>query len=964
MKKTIILLFLLTLTGQIFAQGMYFNYKALISDNNNAPIANQTIDVRFTIYDENPATSGIQIFQETHSVTTDNNGIITLNIGSQDEMNWTSIDWTYPYNYLKVEFDTGSGFEEISTTTFEFMPYAKFSLKAESVNHVDFNQLTNIPAGLSDGDDNTQLSEAQVDDYVANNGYIITEVDGDTTNELQTISKTGSTVTLSDGGGSFTDDNTQLTETQVDDYVANNGYATELDDLSDAKTDGASVFIGEGAGQNDQGDNYNVAIGKNALFTNTTGIQNTANGSYALYSNTTGIYNTAIGSQSLISNTKGNYNTANGYQSLYFNTEGNYNTAIGFGAGLNNQTGNKNIFLGYNAGYNETGSDKLYIENSSSTTPLIGGDFATDEVIINGTLQITGGTPEAGKVLTSDANGKGSWETPVDNDTQLTETEVDDYVANNGYLTAETLPDQTDDDFFEVGTTTQPNSISDAIYHTGNIVIGTNTGESFNTLTVKKTTTGTDELKTIYTEISGDGTGDHFGSYHKLIGTQAANFYGTYNSMNSLGNGLVYGTFNVFTASGDGNKYGIKSQFASNTNDTGKHFGVYNDMYGSSSNLKYGVYTIIYNSGDGDHYGTHNILFGTGSGNKYGTHNSIDPAAGGTHYAVYGDAQKSGSYAGYFLGTVSIKDGTEGLGKVFTSDAYGRGSWQTPASVGATELNDLSDAKTGGESVFIGEGAGQNDDGTHANTAIGTKTLYTNTTGYHNTANGYKALYSNTEGESNTANGYSALYYNTEGDYNTANGSYALSSNTTGYLNTANGYQTLHSNTEGNLNTANGSSALNSNTEGDYNTANGSYALYLNTEGNYNTVIGYSAGRSNQTGNGNIFLGYKAGYNETGSDKLYIENSSSTTPLIGGDFATDEVTVNGNLFTINNVGADADLKINASGSNNPGVHYFLDDVYKTSTGYNVSEDAYFVYHGGNVFFKNGNILPDAHSTYY
>ena len=49
-------------------------------------------------------------------------------------------------------------------------------------------------------DTDTQLSEAEVDAYVANNGYLETEVDGSVTNELQTISKVGSTVTLSNGG--------------------------------------------------------------------------------------------------------------------------------------------------------------------------------------------------------------------------------------------------------------------------------------------------------------------------------------------------------------------------------------------------------------------------------------------------------------------------------------------------------------------------------------------------------------------------------------------------------------------------------------------------------------------------------------------------------------------------------------------------------------------------------------------
>ena len=42
-----------------------------------------------------------------------------------------------------------------------------------------FLSLSNIPAGLSDGDDNTQLSEAAVDGFVANNGYLTSYTETD-----------------------------------------------------------------------------------------------------------------------------------------------------------------------------------------------------------------------------------------------------------------------------------------------------------------------------------------------------------------------------------------------------------------------------------------------------------------------------------------------------------------------------------------------------------------------------------------------------------------------------------------------------------------------------------------------------------------------------------------------------------------------------------------------------------------
>ena len=62
------------------------------------------------------------------------------------------------------------------------------------------------------------------------------------------------------------------------------------------------------------------------------------------------------------------------------------------------------------------------------------------------------------------------------------------------------------------------------------------------------------------------------------------------------------------------------------------------------------------------------------------------------------------------------------------------------------------------------------------------------------------------------------------------------------------------------------------------------------SSGSLNTFIGYAAGEDNITGFGNVFLGFKAGYNETGSNKLYIANSSVTT-LIYGDFSTGRVGI-------------------------------------------------------------------------
>ena len=89
------------------------------------------------------------------------------------------------------------------------------------------------------------------------------------------------------------------------------------------------------------------------------------------------------------------------------------------------------------------------------------------------------------------------------------------------------------------------------------------------------------------------------------------------------------------------------------------------------------------------------------------------------------------------------------------------------------------------------------------------------------------------------------------------------------------------------------SSGLNSTGAG--NLGLGSESMLNNTSGRFNVALGYRALRQNSTGQGNVAIGYNAGFNETGSNKLYIDNSNTNSPLIYGDFSTDVINVNGKL---------------------------------------------------------------------
>jgi len=177
-------------------------------------------------------------------------------------------------------------------------------------------------------------------------------------------------------------------------------------------------------------------------------------------------------------------------------------------------------------------------------------------------------------------------------------------------------------------------------------------------------------------------------------------------------------------------------------------------------------------------------------------------------------------------------------------------------------MNNNMSNESGQSNVFIGKWSGTYNDTGRWNVFIGTETGNRNETGYFNTYVGAQAGKGNIyqDGIKNTFIGYMSGH-NDNGSENT-------------YLGNHSGYEHL---------------------SGDYNTMIGGDAGYKNEDGANNTILGYRAGYNNINGNSNVLLGYMAGEDETGSDKLYIENSDSTTPLIYGDFDTDEVTINGDL---------------------------------------------------------------------
>jgi mRNA-degrading endonuclease RelE of RelBE toxin-antitoxin system len=173
-----------------------------------------------------------------------------------------------------------------------------------------------------------------------------------------------------------------------------------------------------------------------------------------------------------------------------------------------------------------------------------------------------------------------------------------------------------------------------------------------------------------------------------------------------------------------------------------------------------------------------------------------------------------------------------------------------------------------------------------------------------------------------------------------------------GRFNSFIGYQAGFSNQFGYNNLYLGYQSGYSNQDGHSNVYLGGLTGTDQTQGSQNVFVGYSAGAQNQ-GTGNIFLGYEAGLQETGSNRLYIDNSDTLHPLIGGDFnqnildlgatqvrigfqdqpgSPERLSVNGNIFLAGSI-------LNKKGSKAKPDYVFSENYEKK---YTISEVERFI----------------------
>jgi hypothetical protein len=135
MNKNIINIFIAIFISTLsFAQNG-INYKAVIKDNLGNVVSDQTIDVQFIIYKGAALTNNV--YQESHTLNTDSNGILIANIGEGTTSDvFADINWEDDDHFLNVQVDIGTGLVDLGTIQFMHVPYALSANKAYEADRV------------------------------------------------------------------------------------------------------------------------------------------------------------------------------------------------------------------------------------------------------------------------------------------------------------------------------------------------------------------------------------------------------------------------------------------------------------------------------------------------------------------------------------------------------------------------------------------------------------------------------------------------------------------------------------------------------------------------------------------------------------------------------------------------------------------------------------------------------------
>lgn len=169
MRKQLLCIAVIVFSLTAYAQS--FNYQAVIRDATNNPIINQSIGVQLSILEGSP--TGTNVYTETHTVTSNDYGVIALSVGTGTTTDvFSTINWSQQNQWIDIAIDITGGitYVNMGTSKLQQVPHAMFAANSGDKAFSTTGNVTSNASGSITIDDfvfgSTQLDE----DGVFNSG--------------------------------------------------------------------------------------------------------------------------------------------------------------------------------------------------------------------------------------------------------------------------------------------------------------------------------------------------------------------------------------------------------------------------------------------------------------------------------------------------------------------------------------------------------------------------------------------------------------------------------------------------------------------------------------------------------------------------------------------------------------------------------------------------------------------------
>ncbi|TDD93611.1 hypothetical protein [Flavobacterium cellulosilyticum] len=136
MKQILTILFFMTVTLNVFAQTPEkMSYQAIIRATDNTLISNSNVSLKIIIHQG--AVNGTVVYQETHTVITNNNGLVSLEIGTGNVVigKFSNITWQTGVFFIETQVDVkgGANYNIIGISQLLSVPYALHAKTADKI---------------------------------------------------------------------------------------------------------------------------------------------------------------------------------------------------------------------------------------------------------------------------------------------------------------------------------------------------------------------------------------------------------------------------------------------------------------------------------------------------------------------------------------------------------------------------------------------------------------------------------------------------------------------------------------------------------------------------------------------------------------------------------------------------------------------------------------------------------------